>query len=218
MMMAMISGIALERGFEHGAAVHARQPQVGNDDVEGELGEARQRVLAVRGLLDDEAVIRQPFRDGLTQRRLVVYEEQMFRVFSHLVVRRYFDTRGDAVNELRGRAVRSPRPYRRDGSHSDNTSAGRANDDGSQDHIDHEGVRAGRRQPPHDLQLDRQRQGRVRANGRRLGPDLRRHALARTRAGRRADAQRSLMMPAADRSHPRGRWTIRATWDCCSIA
>ena len=75
------------------AAVDAGQPQVGHDDVERELGEPRQGVLAAGGLFDDEAVIGQALRNGLPQRRLVVYEEQMFRVFSHLVVRRYFDTR-----------------------------------------------------------------------------------------------------------------------------
>ncbi len=86
-------GIALERGVEHGAAVDAGQPQVGDDDVEREVGEARERLFAARCLLDDEAVVGQPFGDGLAQRRLVVDEQQMFRGFSHLVVRRYFDTR-----------------------------------------------------------------------------------------------------------------------------
>ena len=38
-------------------------------------------------------MIGEPLRDGLPQRRLVVYEQQMFRGFSHLVARRYFDTR-----------------------------------------------------------------------------------------------------------------------------
>ncbi len=78
-------GIALERRVEHGAAVDAGQPQVGDDDVEGEVGEPRERLFAARRLLDDEAVVGQPFGDGLAQRRLVVDEEQMFRVFSHLV-------------------------------------------------------------------------------------------------------------------------------------
>ena len=117
MMIAMMSGIALERRFEHGAAVDAGQAQVGDDDVEGELGQPRQRVLAARRLLDDEAVIGEPLGDGLPQRRLVVYEEQMFRVFSHLVVRRYFDTRAAAaVNEGLRRDALQPR-----GDHSDNT-------------------------------------------------------------------------------------------------
>ena len=78
-------GIALERGVEDGAAVDAGQPEVGDDDVEREIGEPRERFLAARRLLDDEAVVGQPFGDGLTQRRLVVDEQQMFRVFSHLV-------------------------------------------------------------------------------------------------------------------------------------
>ena len=97
--------VALERGVEHRAAVDARQPEVRDDDVEGELGEPRQRLFAVRGLLDDEAVVGQPLGDGLPQRRLVVDEQQMFRVFSHLVVRRYFDTRR-RVNVARRTAAR----------------------------------------------------------------------------------------------------------------
>ena len=116
MMIAMISGIALERGLEHRAAVDAGQAEVGNDDVEGELGEPRQRVFAVGGLLDDEAVIGEPLRNGLPQRRLVVYEEQMFRVFSHLVVRRYFDTRGGRGQRMTARRALQPR-----GDPSDNT-------------------------------------------------------------------------------------------------
>ena len=99
--------VALERRVEHGAAVHARQPQVGDDDVEGEIGEPRERVLAARRLLDDEAVVGQALGDSLPQRRLVVDEEQMFRVFSHLVARRYFDTRADARSTtLRARLQR----------------------------------------------------------------------------------------------------------------
>jgi len=87
-------GIPLESRLEHGPAVDAGQAEVGDDDVEGELGQPGECVLAAGRLLDDEAVIGEPLRNGLPQRRLVVYEEQMFRVFSHLVVRRYFDTRG----------------------------------------------------------------------------------------------------------------------------
>ena len=93
MMIAMISGIALERRLEHGAAVDAGQPEVRDDDVEREIGQPRERLFAARGLLDDEAVVGETLRDRFPQRRLVVYEKQMFRVFSHLVGRRYFDTR-----------------------------------------------------------------------------------------------------------------------------
>ena len=49
-----------------------------------------ERVLAAGGLLDDEAVIGQPLRDRFPQRRLVVDEKQMFRVFRHLVGRAVF--------------------------------------------------------------------------------------------------------------------------------
>ena len=66
-----------------------------------------QGLLAAVGLLDDEAVVGEPLRNRLTQRRLVVYDQQMFRRFSHLVGRRYFDTLaasgsafGQSVSEL----------------------------------------------------------------------------------------------------------------------
>ena len=61
-------GIALERGIEDLAAVDAGQPQVGDEDVEGEVGEALERLFAAVGLLDDEAVIREALGDRLTQR------------------------------------------------------------------------------------------------------------------------------------------------------
>src|SRR5262249_28846487 len=75
-------------------------------------------------------------------------------------------------------------------------------DDRPQDHLHHEGVRTGWCQPTHHLQLDRQRQGRVRPNGRRAGADLPRHALARTPAAP-ADEQRSLLMRATDPTRAR---------------
>ena len=77
-------GVALEGGVEHFAAVDARQPQVGDQDVEGEVGQPLQRVLAVACLLDDEPVVRQPFGDRRTERRLVVHDQQMFLIFRHL--------------------------------------------------------------------------------------------------------------------------------------
>jgi hypothetical protein len=106
--------IAFQRGLEHGAPVDARQPEVRHDDVEGELGQPRQGVFAVTGLLHDEAVIREPLRNSLPQRRLVVYEEQMFRVFSHLVVRRYFDTRNGRGQRMTAscRPTAARRPFR----------------------------------------------------------------------------------------------------------
>ena len=186
-------GVTLERGLEHGASVHAGEAEVRDDDVEREIGEPRERLFAAGGLFHDEAVVGQAFRDRLPQRRLVVHEKQMFRVFSHLVRRRYFDTpdrrgqRNTALPALQARA-----------GHSDNIPEEQQLMMETQDHINHEGVRAGRCQPPHHLQLDRQRQGRVRPHGRRLGPHLRGHALARAGPVRRADAQRSVMMPAAD--------------------
>ena len=112
-------GVALERRFEDRAAVHAGQAEVRNDDVERELGQPRDRVFAVTGLLHDEAVIGEALGDRLPERRLVVHEEQMFRVFSHLVVRRYFDTRHrrgqrrTALNALQPRGDHSDNTFRR---------------------------------------------------------------------------------------------------------
>ena len=77
-------GVALEGGVEHLPAVDARQPQVGDQDVEGEVGQPLQRLFAAACLLDDEPVVGQPLGDRLPQRGLVVDDQQMFLVFSHL--------------------------------------------------------------------------------------------------------------------------------------
>jgi hypothetical protein len=69
------------------------QAQVGDQDVEGELGEPLEGLLAAAGLLDDEAVVGQPLRDRLAQRLLVVHDQQMFQAFSHLADRRVRRTR-----------------------------------------------------------------------------------------------------------------------------
>ena len=44
-----------------------------------------ERLFSAGGLLDHEAVIRQALRHRLTQGFLVVYDEQMFSGFRHLV-------------------------------------------------------------------------------------------------------------------------------------
>jgi hypothetical protein len=210
-------GIALERGLEDGPAVDAGQAEVGHDDVEGELSQPGEGVFAARGLLDDEAVIGEPLRNGLPQRDLVVYEEQMFRVFSHLVVRRYFDTRAAAVNA----GLHGP-PYSRAATLpitlSDRVMRGvREATPLGKKMMDRKTISIMKAcelvgcQPPHHLQLDRQRQGRVHPDRRRLGAHLRGHALAGSRARRGAHAQRSLMMPAAD-DRTRAAGETRATW------
>ena len=76
--------IALDRRFDDGRTVDAGQPQVGDDDVEGEIGEPRERRLARFGLLDLIAVVGQLFGDRLAQRRLVFDQQQMFRSIRHL--------------------------------------------------------------------------------------------------------------------------------------
>ena len=77
-------GVARERGVEHLPAVDARQAQVGDDDVEGELGQALQRLFPAVGLFDRKAVVGQPLGDGFPQRLLVIDDQQMFLAFRHL--------------------------------------------------------------------------------------------------------------------------------------
>src|SRR6185437_10817556 len=94
--------VALERGVQDGAAVDAGQAEVGDDDIEREVGEPREGLFAAGGLFDDEAVVGEAFADSFPKCRLVVDEEQMFRVFRHLLARRYFDTRQRAGQRRSG--------------------------------------------------------------------------------------------------------------------
>ena len=68
--------VALERRVEDRAAVDAGQAEVGNEDVEGELGEPLQRLFAAAGLLDDEAMVGEALGDGFAERRFVVDESR----------------------------------------------------------------------------------------------------------------------------------------------
>ena len=77
-------GIAPEGGVDHLAAVDAWQPEIRDEDVEGKVGETRDRLFAAGSLLDGEAVVREPLGDHLTERLFVVYDQQMFRRFRHL--------------------------------------------------------------------------------------------------------------------------------------
>ena len=72
-------GVAGDRGLDDRGAVDARQPQVGDDDVEREVGELRERRLPGFGLLDLIAAIGQLLGDRLAQRRFVFDEQQMFQ-------------------------------------------------------------------------------------------------------------------------------------------
>ena len=78
-------GVALEGGVEHLPAVDAGEAEVGDEDIEGEVRQAAEGLLATVGLLDREPLIRQLLRHRLTQGLFVVYDQQMFRRFSHLV-------------------------------------------------------------------------------------------------------------------------------------
>ena len=77
-------GVAADRRFDHARAVDAGQAQVGDDDVEGEFGELFEGLLAGCGLHDDEPVVGEALSHGLAQRCLVLYEEKMLLIFSHL--------------------------------------------------------------------------------------------------------------------------------------
>ena len=71
------AGIAFDRGLDHVRAVDAGHPEVGDDDVEGELFEELEGALAAFGLRHLEAALAEPFRHERPQRRLVVYEEEV---------------------------------------------------------------------------------------------------------------------------------------------
>ena len=71
------AGIALARGLDHPRAVDARQAQVGDDDVEGELIEQLEGLFAAVGLDDFEPALGQALGHQPAERGLVVDEEQM---------------------------------------------------------------------------------------------------------------------------------------------
>jgi hypothetical protein len=77
-------GIAFERRVEDFPAADAGQAQVGDQNVEGEIGEPLKRVLSAIGLLHDESVVRQALGNGRPERSLVIHDQQMFLVFRHL--------------------------------------------------------------------------------------------------------------------------------------
>ena len=76
--------IAFERGLDHRRAVDAWQPQVGDDDVEGELGQQVPRGFSALGLHHAVAMLGQPLGGRLPERRLVLDEEQMYFVCGHV--------------------------------------------------------------------------------------------------------------------------------------
>ena len=70
-------------------AVHLGQHHVEHDEVEGLLGEARERLAAVRGLHDLVAVALQRERQQRLDRLLVVDQEDARGAVRHDVKRRY---------------------------------------------------------------------------------------------------------------------------------
>ena len=71
-------GIERARLVEHRRAVGAAaEPQVGDDDVEGERGRGDDGLLARRGLLHVEAAVGEALGHRLAQRRLVFNEQNM---------------------------------------------------------------------------------------------------------------------------------------------
>jgi hypothetical protein len=76
--------IAAKRFIEHLPPVDARQPQVGDEDIERELVEARHGLLAGSRLDDLKALLDEPLRDHLAKSRLVVDKQKMLgRRVSH---------------------------------------------------------------------------------------------------------------------------------------
>src|SRR5439155_14001950 len=89
-------GIALDGGFDDDRAVDAGQAEIGDNDVESELTESRERRLARIGLLDQVTAIAELLSDSLAKRGFVLDEEQMFRGLRHLARRQHIDTSGAA--------------------------------------------------------------------------------------------------------------------------
>ena len=85
--------ILLHRGLDKLRPVDARQPQVGDHDVEGETGELLQRRFPGSGLRHVVAVLLQMLRRRFAQRVHVLDEQQMYLFFRHLERSQYFDDR-----------------------------------------------------------------------------------------------------------------------------
>ena len=83
-------GVARDGRLEHLGSVDARQAQVGDDDVEREIGQPAERRLAGLGLRDLVAVVGQLLGNRLTERCLVFDEEDVPLKVRHRV-RQHFD-------------------------------------------------------------------------------------------------------------------------------
>ena len=94
--------VAREGLVEHLAAVDAGQPEVGDEDVEGELVQPLERLFARARLLDAEPMLAEPLGDGLPKAGFVVNEQKVLTGESAMSLRwRYFDT-DRARCEVRG--------------------------------------------------------------------------------------------------------------------
>ncbi len=76
--------VAVEGGVEDAGPGQARESEVGQDDVEGELAERSHGFFAGMGLNDVEAGVGEQVGECETQRRLVLDEQQMRFLFRHL--------------------------------------------------------------------------------------------------------------------------------------
>ena len=93
--------VAVERGVEDAGAGQPGEPQVGQDDVEGELAERSHRLFAGMGLDDVEAGVGEQVGECEAQRRLVLDEQQMRFLFRHLPrATRFWRPWGHPVNAV----------------------------------------------------------------------------------------------------------------------
>ena len=93
--------VAVERGVEDAGAGQPGEPQVGQDDVEGELAERSHRLFAGMGLDDVVAGVGEQVGECEAQRRLVLDEQQMRFLFRHLPrATRFWRSRGHPVNAV----------------------------------------------------------------------------------------------------------------------
>jgi hypothetical protein len=77
-------GVAIEGRIDDGRSVDTRETQVGDDDVEREVGQSGEGILSRLGLLDGVPAIDELLGERLPQWGLVFDEQDMFHRIRHL--------------------------------------------------------------------------------------------------------------------------------------
>ena len=92
--------IAFDGGFDDARTIDAGQTQVGDDDVERKIREARDGSVAGLGLFDEVPVVGELFGNGLAEWSLVFDDQEMSWPLSHLRGRQDFDTGSGSCPQL----------------------------------------------------------------------------------------------------------------------